>query len=84
MLTFSLDLRWDSLVNRWMVVSSQLNEPALADGDPSDVTDIHVMNMAMSQIIKIFEALDAPIMATQMTVVPGQVVANVITATVLS
>ena len=83
MLTFALNLQWDKLVNRWMVVSSTLNEPAGVD-DPTDIVDIHVMNMAMSQIIKIFEALDAPIMATTMKVIPGQVVANSVSATVLS
>ena len=83
MLTFSLNLQWDKTVNRWMVVSSQVNEPAGTE-DPSDITDIHVMNLALSQVLKIFEALDAPIVATTMEVVPGQVIANSVSATVLS
>jgi len=81
MLTFSLNLEWDQTVNRWMVESSQFGEPP---GVSDDVTDIHVMNMAYSQIIKIFEALDAPIVATTIKVIPGQVVGNNVPAVVLS
>lgn len=82
MLNYSLNLTWDTTVNRWMVVSTDFGEQNVEGANA--VTDIHVMNMAMSQIIKIYEVLDTPIVVTQINVVPGQVVANSVPATVLS
>jgi len=81
MLNFTLDMNWDTSVNRWMVVDTDFGEKS---GDANNVIDIHVMNMAMSQIIKIFEVLDSPVVATTINVIPGQVVSNTLTGTVLS
>lgn len=81
MLTYSLNLQWDTSVNRWMVISTQYGETA---GEANDVTDIHVMNMATSQIIKIYEVLDSPIVVTTINIVPGQVLGNTVPGTVLS
>ena len=64
-----------------MVVSTQYGENS---GDANDVVDIHVMNMATSQIIKIYEVLDTPIVVTTINVIPGQVVGNSVNATVLA
>lgn len=81
MLNYNLNLTWDTTVNRWMVVSTSLDDTS---GDANSVTDIHVMNLAMSQIIKIYEVLDAPIVVTTLSVIPGEVVANSVSAKVLS
>lgn len=81
MLNYSLDLTWDTTVNRWMIVSTSFDDVA---GDANSVTDIHVMNMATSQIIKIYEVLDTPIVVTTINVIPGQVIANSVSANVLS
>lgn len=81
MLNYSLNLTWDTTVNRWMVVSTNFDDIA---GDANSVTDIHVMNMATSQIIKIYEVLDTPIVVTTINVIPGQVIANSVSANVLS
>ena len=81
MLTFNLNMQWDPSVNRWMVLSTQYGENAT---DANNVTDMHVLNMATSQIIKIYEVLDTPIVVTTINVVPGQVVGNSVSATVLS
>lgn len=68
MLNFSLDMNWDPSVNRWVISDTNFGEKV---GDANNVTEIHSMNLAMSAIIKIFEVLDQPIVATSISVVPG-------------
>ncbi len=83
MLRFGLNLVWDGEVNKWTIVDTTFGERA-DDGDTGDITDIHSMNLAMSAVIKIFEVLDTPTVATTINIIPGETTANTLPANVLS
>lgn len=83
MLNFSLNLTWDTANNQWQVISTDFGELP-GDSSPENVTSIHTMNMAYSQIIKIFEVLDSAIAVKTINIIPGVPVGNSVTGTILS